>query len=213
VFVNKLLPLVIYQVMHQAFHATDLVALTVAMIAPLLSTLMTFLLKRRIDLLGAFVLAGFVLDYLLAYMTGDARFLLLRDSLFLGCFGLVCLVSLAFPQPMAFTIYTYLSAGGDLARDISLETLWQHGRVRSLFRLATFIGGCVLMLLTLLEVFLVFSLSASQVLALSSLFTCSYALLGGGIFWLLKSALRHARETVAAQPTQPLYRSVLLPIQ
>lgn len=203
--INGVLPFILYRVIRSSFPTSDLVALSIAAVPALLQTVITFVRKRRIDLLGALVVGGFALGIAVVLLTGNARFLLIRESLFHAALGIVCLVSLLFPKPLLFVAYRYVLTGGGSLDRAGIDELWHYATIRSTFRILTGVVGAVLVVLMALRVFLVFFLSISTFLAIAPfIFIGPDALLA---IWIVRS-IRAARQRVRADAA-----SASLPVQ
>ncbi|KAI8576807.1 hypothetical protein K450DRAFT_255069 [Umbelopsis ramanniana AG] len=94
-------PLIIY---HNLKHYVPvLVAIMVSSTPPLIMVIVTFLYKRKIDIMGCLCIFGFVFSSIVAISTGDVRLVMLRDST-IGCIiGLCFLFSLIPIKTKRFT--------------------------------------------------------------------------------------------------------------
>ncbi|KAI7870270.1 hypothetical protein BDF14DRAFT_1776644 [Spinellus fusiger] len=72
------LPLAIYYVVKM--YTSILIALIVSGIPPFLNVIITFIRKRRVDILGVIFVLSFIISAVLSIVSGDARLALLRDS-------------------------------------------------------------------------------------------------------------------------------------
>ncbi|WP_299051228.1 VC0807 family protein [uncultured Nocardioides sp.] len=88
---------------------------------------------RRVDALGGLVLLRFVLSLALAWLTGDARVLLVKDSAITAVIALVGLASLRWERPAVARIRADLS--GD--REAFDAELARRGDLRALHRRLT----------------------------------------------------------------------------
>jgi hypothetical protein len=204
--VRLLLPFILYQVVGRFFPVSEFARLCIVATPPLFLTTTTLLRKRRIDLLGALVLSGFALSLLLALFTGDARFLSLKPALLDGLFGIICLGSLAFPQPLACAIHKYVVTGGASVREGWLvDVLWQEPSLRSTFLLVTRVMGCGLIVVMILCAFLVFFLNLGLSRAIVPFLSIGMAiLLGLWAFRTIASALHRLRVKLPSLSTNVL---------
>lgn len=86
------LPLAIYYICKK--WLSQLVALIISGIPPLLWVIYVFWKKRRIDILGCIIVFTFVLSAVLSVISGDVRLALLRDSTVTAIVSVVFLVTL-----------------------------------------------------------------------------------------------------------------------
>lgn len=106
-------------------------------------------------------------------ISGDERFLLLKESLITGLLGLVCLASLLLPpRPLMFYFGRSFSGGGDAEAARRYDALWQYPTFRAIQRRLTivwgsgFIGEALLRVLLLQVLPIAVFLAVSQLLAL-----------------------------------------------
>lgn len=157
ILLRMLLPLIIYQVVGQFFPLADWMKICISASIPLSFFLLRWLRWRSIDLLSVLMLSGLGFSLLLALLTQDPNLLSLREAFLHGLFGLICLGSLAFPRPLAWTLYTYAMTGKISARGGRLEeAIQQELAMLSTFRLVTLVAGCVLLAVALVHVSIVF---------------------------------------------------------
>ncbi|KAI8096782.1 uncharacterized protein BX664DRAFT_258964 [Halteromyces radiatus] len=104
------LPLALYFILEM--YTSQLIALIVSGIPPLLHVLVTFIIKRRIEVLGCICVFSFILSAILSLISGDARLALLRDSSTSAVIGTAFLITLIPIHTKWFTIYplTFLIA-------------------------------------------------------------------------------------------------------
>ncbi|WP_020498019.1 VC0807 family protein [Sciscionella marina] len=98
-----LAPLGSYYVLH-AFGVSDVIALTAGGLIAGLRAVYTVIRDRKIDGFAVFVLSMFALGLGMAFVTGDPRFVLAKDSFGMGFAGLVMLGSCLLGKP--FTYYS-----------------------------------------------------------------------------------------------------------
>ncbi|MET9020661.1 VC0807 family protein [Actinopolymorpha sp. NPDC004070] len=110
VAVNAGLPLVVFAVV-RSHVGSDVLALAIAGGVPLLGTLATFVLRRRLDVVGAIALVGVALALAISALSGGNRIVLeLQDSLVTGPLGLVLLGSAAVGRPLHLVLLRILAA-------------------------------------------------------------------------------------------------------
>jgi hypothetical protein len=156
---RMLLPLIAYQVLEHFVPMAEWMTLGIAATVPLFFIVFTRLRTRSFDILSVLMLSGLAFSLLLSLFTQDSSLLSLREPLLHGLFGIICLGSLAFPQPLAWTVYTYVMTGRIFSRGGWLkEALQQEPSVLSTFRLVTLVAGCVLIGVAMVHVSLLFLL-------------------------------------------------------
>ncbi|KMN83487.1 membrane protein [Chromobacterium sp. LK11] len=123
IIVNFLLPWLCYRYGEPRWGEAG--ALMFSALPPVLWSVVELVRFRRVDALSLLVLAGIGLSLLAMLLGGDARLLLLRESLITGLIGCGFLLSLALRRPLVF----YL-ARATLARESAqgrerFEQLWR----------------------------------------------------------------------------------------
>jgi len=163
ILINAAVPLLIYLLASP--HMPTLAALALAAVAPLLYGGYGWVRARSIDPLSIIALVLFGVGMLLALLVRDPRLLLLRDSYQTGIFGLLCLLSLPFPRPLAYYMYrwVFIRTPEQLAR---FNAGWQVPYARFVRRLVTAVWGVVFLGETLLDTFLVYHLPIIQWMAI-----------------------------------------------
>jgi hypothetical protein len=101
--VDVLVPVGIYFALRRA-EVGNVLALTAGAFVPALRVITSIVRDRRVAGLAAFVLAIFALSIALAFVTGNARVLLAKESVFTMLAGVYCLGSLFVGRP--FSYYT-----------------------------------------------------------------------------------------------------------
>ncbi|CAO3626003.1 unnamed protein product [Cunninghamella echinulata] len=71
-------PLALYYILKN--YTSELIALVISGVPPLLHVLVSFIYKRRIEVIGCICIFSFILSAVLTLISGDARIALLRDS-------------------------------------------------------------------------------------------------------------------------------------
>ena len=185
--VNFFLPWLVYTLtvtQHGEFYA-----LMASSIPPLLWSLAELAWHRRLDALSGFVLFGIVLSAGAMLLGGDARLLLVRESLGSGLIGIIFLVSLLFPQPLLFYLAraTVIRHNGGLGAENFLAW-WQDGRSRRTIRIVTAVWGIGLTGEALLRTWLAWHWQPQRFLAIAPILGyCIAGVICGWTFWFLRS--------------------------
>ena len=164
------------------FNALVLVALF-----PLLGIGVGLARTGALDAIGAVSLAFITVGLVTSLVSGDSRFLLLKESLITGLFGLVCLASLLLPRPLMFYFGRSFSSGGNREAARRFDALWQHERFRHMMRVMTIVWGCGYLAEALVRVLLL------QVLAITAFLAVSQFLALGVTLLLMLWTIRYAR--------------------
>jgi hypothetical protein len=93
-----------------------LAAYAAASLFPASSIIVSWVESRRFDPIGIGVLAGLASALLIAALTGDPRFGLVRAAPAFAIFGLACFVSLATRRPLMFFVARAFATGDDAER-------------------------------------------------------------------------------------------------
>jgi hypothetical protein len=193
--VNGVAPYAAYQVL--TGNGVDPVpALQLAAVFPIVGVAWGYLRTRRADIIGVVSLAFIVIGVAASLISGDARFLLIKESLLTGAFGLVWLGSLLLPRPLMFYFGRQFMSGGDPVRAAAFEARWQFPRFRAVNRTMTVVWGVALLLEAALRVALSFVLPIPVFLLISP--TLALGVTVALISWTMAYARRTQRAAAAA---------------
>ncbi len=118
-----------------------LVTYAAAALFPVLSIAMSWLTRRSADVIGIGVLSGIVSGLIMALLTDDPRFALVRAAPAFGLFGLACLASLLTARPLMFFVARAFAAGGDKTRMASWNERLKTSGFRRAMRWLTAVWG------------------------------------------------------------------------
>ena len=180
--INVGLPLLIIRLLTQYAHTTELTALSVAAVVPLLSTVVELVRHRRLDIIAVFYLLGTLTSIIAIFLGGDARLLVIRESFFTGALGLACLLSLLLPRPLMFYVGRQMFAGNDTAKVANFNAAWQNPRARFVHRLITAVWGCVYVGEFILRVIIAYTLPPTLAFGLGS--TILIIVTAGTFIWM-----------------------------
>jgi hypothetical protein len=117
-----------------------------------------------VDVFALVVLAEVLAGVVLTSISGDARFVLARVSLYLTVGGLVILASAWAERPLMRTALKPVAAKGDPAREAAFERAWANSRkFRALYRAMTAGLGSVLIIDAVVRVVIIYSQPAGDV--------------------------------------------------
>jgi len=158
-------PLVAYKLLRSAGLAT-VTALLLSGVFPAVGVTIGVIRHRRLDVVGALVLAGIVVGTVLGLVSHSARLVLVEGSVPTAVFGVACLGSLWARHPLMFSFAREFT-GPDTAKGQEMTRLWQYEGYRRIFRVITIVWGVAFLLEAALRVVTVYNTSAGTALAIS----------------------------------------------
>jgi hypothetical protein len=166
--IDGLLPYLTYKLL-TAYVPTisEIAALGIGAIFPVVHGVLSIWRRRRLDIIGAIVLTGIAVSIVALLIGGSPRIFLIRESFVTGALGLLALTSLAWPRPLLFYIGRQFSAGDNPIALEQFNALWQRAPARRTFRLLTMVWAIGWLGEFSLRVVMVLTLSVAQVLAIS----------------------------------------------
>ena len=181
-------PLAAYSLLRSA-GLTAVTALLLSGVFPALGVAIGAVRNRRLDVVGALVLAGIVVGTVLGLVSHSARLLLVEGSVPTAVFGVACLGSLRARRPLMFSLALEFT-GPDTAKGQEMTRLWQYEGYRRVFRVITAVWGVGFLLEAALRVVIVYNTSTGTALASLQ----GHAVLLGGHLVGLDGRLRRAPE-------------------
>jgi intracellular septation protein A len=158
-------PLAAYGLLRSA-GMTTVTALLLSGVFPALGVAISVMKHRRIDLVGALVLAGIVVGAVLALISHSARLVLMEGSVPTVVFGAGCLGSLWTRRPLMYG-FALEFTGPDTAKGREMISLWQYEGFRRVFRVITAVWGVGFLLEAALRVVIIYNTSTGTALAIS----------------------------------------------
>ncbi len=194
VIISAGLPVLIYWLASP--HLSTLPTLALMAVPPTIYTLYSWARTRSIDVISVFALISLAVSLLVTLFVHDPRLFLIRDSYLTGVFGLLCLISLATPRPLAYYVYRWAFARTPVQLAV-LDARSQTPRGRFVQRVVTAIWGLAFVGETLLDAFLAYHLPTAQFVAIHPFLFWGTILvtMGGATLYS-----RHAQKTLA-QPS------------
>lgn len=148
----------------------DLVALAAGAALPALGALLTLLVRRRVDRISVFMAATMALALLASALTGSPRFLLAKDGLVTGAWGIWFLVSARGQRPAALAFGRPLMEPMRMFAAGSWDLLWDaEPKFRRIWRVASVIWGMGLVIDAAVRVVISYTLPVAAVPAIGSL--------------------------------------------
>nr|WP_199067449.1 VC0807 family protein [Chromobacterium sp. ASV5] len=190
VAVNFLLPWLCYR--YAAPQWGETAGLLFSALPPVLWSAWELLRFRRLDAISLLVLLGIALSLLVMLLGGDARMLLMRESLLSGAVGAAFLLSLLFPRPILFYLARATMQREGESGAARCERLWEQAPFRAGMRRLTVLWGAGLMLETALRAAMAWRLPVERFLLLSPL--VSYGMMAAlfGLTWLCRKRMGRA---------------------
>jgi hypothetical protein len=159
-------PLVAYKVLRSA-GLSAVTALLGSGVFPVMGLLIRAVWHRRLDVVGALVLAGIVVGSVLGLVSHSARLVLVEGSVPTAVFGVACLGSLRAQRPLVYSLALEV-VGPDTAKGREMTLFWQHEGFRRSFFVITTGWGAAFLLEAALRVVIVYSTSTGTALAIST---------------------------------------------
>lgn len=148
--------------------ADDYVALLAGSVVALIRVLYVAVRARKFDVFAAVMVGVFGIGLLLSFLTGDARFLLVKESFATFAAGAAFLVSLFFGKPLIYHA-ALRTKEGKPAEIAEFEALWAGApEFRRNFRLMTAVWGLGLVADAALRIPVVYLLPTSAAVTASS---------------------------------------------
>jgi intracellular septation protein A len=195
--VNAAAPYVAFQVLTgQGVDTTT--ALAASTVFPAIAVVWGFARTRNPDMIGLVSLIFIALGVGTSLVSGDPRFILIKESLLTGVFGLACLGSLLLaPRPLIFYFSRQFVSVGDPARAAAFESMWQRAGFRTVIRRMTLVWGVGFMIEALVRVGLTFVLPIPVFLVVSHVLAAGVTI--GLISWTIAYGRRSARRAAVAR--------------
>jgi len=158
-------PLAAYNLLRSA-GLTAVTALLLSGVFPALGVAIGVIRHRRLDVVGAVVLAGIIVGSVLGLVTHSARLVLVEGSVPTAVFGVACLGSLWARRPLMLS-FALEFTGPDTAKGQEMTRLWQYEGYRRVFRVITAVWGVAFLIEAALRVVIIYNTSAGTALAMS----------------------------------------------
>jgi hypothetical protein len=172
-------PLLAYNLLRSNGFST-VAALVLSGLFPVAGMIIGFIGHRRVDAVGALVLAGIVVGAILGLVSRNPKLVLDEGSVSTGVFGLICLGSLATDKPMMYR-FALEFIGPDTVRGREFADLRQYQEFRRAFVVITVVWGAAYLIEAAARVVIVQTASAGTALAVSKVLP--YAVAAALIAW------------------------------
>jgi hypothetical protein len=158
-------PLLAYNLLRSNGFST-VAALVLSGLFPVIGMIIGFIGHRRVDAVGALVLAGIVVGAILGLVSNNPKLVLDEGSVSTGVFGLICLGSLATDKPMMYRLALEFM-GPDTERGREFADLRQYQEFRRAFVVVTVVWGAAYVAEAAARVAIVQNTSAGAALPVS----------------------------------------------
>jgi len=166
-------PLLVYGLLRsQGFSAVT--ALILSGVLPAIGVATGAVRHRRLDVIGALVLAGILVGTVLGLISHNARLVLIEGSVPTALFGLACLGSLWSQRPLIYAVALEF-IGPDSAQGREMVGLWQYPGFRRIFRTMTVVWGVGYLVEAAVRVVVVENTSTGAALAISKIMPFVFA--------------------------------------
>ncbi len=191
-------PLVAYKVLRSE-GLTAVTALLASGVFPALGLAIRAVWHRRLDVVGAVVLAGIIVGTVLGLVSHSSRLVLVEGSVPTVVFAVACLGSLRARRPLVYSLALEF-VGPDTAKGQEMTLFWQHEGFRRSFRVITAVWGAAFLLEAALRVVIIYSTSTGTALAISTVTPFLFA--GTMVVWTIGYGAVQKRKTerVEADP-------------
>jgi hypothetical protein len=192
-------PLIAYSLLRSAGMST-VTALVLSGVFPALGVAVGVIKHRRLDVVGALVLAGILAGTVLGLISRSTRLVLMEGSVPTAIFGLGCLGSLWTRRPLMYG-FALEFIGPDTAKGREMTSLWQYEGFRHVFRVITVVWGVGFLFEAALRVAIVYNTSTGTALSLSKVMPYIWA--GVFVAWTVaygQYRRKKGERTMAAAP-------------
>ncbi len=165
VIIDVAAPLIAYSLLRSA-GMPAVTALVLSGVFPALGVAAGVIRHRRLDVVGALVLAGILVGTVLGLVSHSARLVLMEGSVPTAMFGVVCLGTLWTRRPLMYS-FAVEFIGPDTAKGREMISLWQYEGFRRVFRVITAVWGVGFLLEAALRVAIVYNAPPGTALSLS----------------------------------------------
>lgn len=193
--INVGVPLLTIYLLTTYAHASEVLALSIASLIPILDSVYEVARHRRLDLVAIFFLLGALTNILALVLGGPVQLLIIRESFFSGALGLFCLLSLfVLPRPLMFYAGRQMLTGNDPIRVQRFNDNWvKNPAIRAGNRLVTTIWGVALLGEFIVRVIIALMLPTTLAYSLgSTIFTITLAATSLWTFAYIARARRKA---------------------
>lgn len=152
------IPVGAYFVLH-ALGYSDFAGLLAGTVVSALMVIGQAIRSRRLELMSAIILGGFVFGLVASLISGDPRMMIVKDSAATVLIGLAFLISAMIGKPLTYLVARKAVSAGGPARVAELETAYRTDPAkRRAFTVLTVMWGAGLMLEAAIRIVLAYQL-------------------------------------------------------
>ncbi|MBH1938219.1 hypothetical protein I5Q34_28840 [Streptomyces sp. AV19] len=172
-------------------------ALLLISLWPVVETLISLAVRRRVDEFGVMMLALMLLGALSAVAFDSAEMVFVKDSAITGLLGLVYLGSLAMPRPLMFYLGRRFATDGTPEGLDRWNGLWQYPGFRRAQYLLTTVWGVAFLLEAVVRVVLAYALPTGAMVLVNNVLPA--VVVAALVAWTMRVARqrRAARDAAA----------------
>jgi len=189
---NIIVPYIIYTIAHDNLHLSEVTALTLSSLYPLVDLIREFAKDKTLNFIAGIVLLGTATSIIGALIGGDPRIILIRESIFTFLLAIACFISLAFHRPLMFYFGREFAAGKDPEKRREFSKLLEKKGAYDTFSMITIVWGIVYALEFALKVVIVYTFSIKQSLIIAPVST--YCIVFATIAWTIWYGKRKRAE-------------------
>jgi hypothetical protein len=194
-------PYVAYRYLRQQVPGmSPSLALVLSGVFPAANNARKLIRSRTFDIIGLVILVGIIVGAASAFVTGDPKLILIRESFVTGALAVVCLHSLLWPRPLMFYIGRDFTAGHDPAKVAEFNAMGERPGARRVFRVMTAVWGLGWAGEFLLKIALVLALTIPQVLIIGPIESNGITI--ALILWTIRYANESRRRGEAARAAE-----------
>jgi hypothetical protein len=183
-------PLVAYSLLRSHGYS-QVTALVLSGVLPAFGVALTIVRHRRLDAIGALVLAGIAVGTVLGLATGSARLVLIEGSVPTGIFAVVCLGSLWASRPLIYR-FALEFIGADTPKGRDFADRWRYAGFRHAFRVMTTVWGVVYLAEAAARIIIIELTSAGVALTISKVMP--YPVAAALVAWMIIYGRRSRRK-------------------
>ncbi|WP_198535569.1 VC0807 family protein [Streptomyces caatingaensis] len=196
VLFGAVLPFVTYGVLTD--HGVSKVnALLLISLWPVVETLISLAVRRRVDEFGMMMLALMLLGALSAVAYNSTELVFVKDSAITGLLGLVYLGSLALPRPLMFYLGRRFATDGSPEGLAHWNGLWRYPGFRRMQYLMTTVWGVAFLLEAVVRVVLTYALPTGVMVVLNNVLPA--VVVAALVSWTVRTGKRGRARAAAAR--------------
>ncbi len=163
ILIGAVFPVLIYRLASP--HVATLAALALGAVPPMLYSAYGWARTRTVEPVSLIALCTLGASMVVSLVGHDPHLFLIHDSYLTGAFGLLCLISLLFPTPLAFYVHRWAFVRPP-EQHTALNARSQAPHLRAIQRRVTLVWGLAFVAETLVDTFLGYHLATADYVAI-----------------------------------------------